>query len=193
MTVLTEKNSSKSQENPWVELLKEIWANKVLVLVTMFLSMVVGVFTAMWMRPVYEANALMQVKVKGGSLTAMLGDVGALLGMGGGSAETETQLMQSRRILEEVIDSLGLRYNATPTSVIDRILHREGRVDVNTSICRIPPCFRRSAWECPGRLSRTIPRIFPSMTIWGRRSFPVFPAKWLLRHTVWIPSRFSFP
>lgn len=130
MTVLTEKNSSKSQENPWVELLKEIWANKVLVLVTMFLSMVVGVFTAMWMRPVYEANALMQVKVKGGSLTAMLGDVGALLGMGGGSAETETQLMQSRRILEEVIDSLGLRYNATPTSVIDRILHREGRVDV---------------------------------------------------------------
>lgn len=130
MTVLTEKNSSNSQENPWVELLKDIWANKALVLVTMFLSMVVGVFTAMWMRPVYEANALMQVKVKGGSLSAMLGDVGALLGMGGGSSETETQLMQSRRILEEVIDSLGLRYNATPTSVIDRILHREGRVDV---------------------------------------------------------------
>ncbi len=130
MTVLTEKNSSNAQENPWVELLREIWVNKILVFVTMAISMVIGVFVAMWMRPVYEANALMQVKVKGGSLTAMLGDVGALLGMGGGSAETETQLMQSRRILEEVIDSLGLRYNASPTSVIDRILHREGRVDV---------------------------------------------------------------
>ncbi len=130
MTVLNERNSSNSQENPWLELLREIWANKVLVFVTVLLSMIVGVFVAMWMRPVYEANALMQVKVKGGSLTAMLGDVGALLGMGGGSSETETQLMQSRRILEEVIDSLGLRYNALPTSAVDRILHREGRVDV---------------------------------------------------------------
>lgn len=131
MTVSTEKkNSPNAQTNPWVDLLKEIWANKILVSFAVFFSAVVGVFVAQWMRPVYEANALMQVKVKGGSLSAMLGDVGALLGVGGGSAETETQLMQSRRIVEEVIDSLGLRYQALPTSVIDRILHREGRVDV---------------------------------------------------------------
>lgn len=131
MTVSTEKkNSPNAQTNPWVDLLKEIWANKILVSFAVVLSAVVGVFVAQWMRPVYEANALMQVKVKGGSLSAMLGDVGALLGVGGGSAETETQLMQSRRILEEVIDSLGLRYQALPTSAVDRILHREGRVDV---------------------------------------------------------------
>lgn len=131
MTVSTEKkNSPNAQANPWVDLLKEIWTNKLLVSAALVLSAVVGVFVAQWMRPVYEANALMQVKVKGGSLSAMLGDVGALLGVGGGSAETETQLMQSRRILEEVIDSLGLRYKALPTSAVDRILHREGRVDV---------------------------------------------------------------
>lgn len=124
------KNSSNTQPNPWFVLLKDIWVNKFLVSVVLALSAFVGVFVAQWMRPVYEANALMQVKVKGGSLSAMLGDVGALLGVGGGSAETETQLMQSRRILEEVIDSLGLRYNALPTSFVDRILHREGRVDV---------------------------------------------------------------
>ncbi len=131
MTVSTEKkNSPNAQANPWVDLLKEIWTNKLLVSVALVFSAVVGIFVAQWMRPVYEANALMQVKVKGGSLSAMLGDVGALLGVGGGSAETETQLMQSRRILEEVIDSLGLRYKALPTSAVDRILHREGRVDV---------------------------------------------------------------
>ncbi len=131
MTVSTEKkNSANEQANPWVELLKEIWTNKVLVFFTLVFSAVIGIFVALWIRPVYEANALMQVKVKGGSLSAMLGDVGSLLGMGGGSSETESQLMKSRRILEEVIDSLGLRYKALPTSVIDRILHREGRVDI---------------------------------------------------------------
>jgi tyrosine-protein kinase Etk/Wzc len=124
------KTREKAPVNPWVELLTEIWTNRVLVVFALILSGVLGVFVAMWMRPVYEANALMQVKVKGGSLSAMLGDVGALLGVGGSSAETETNLMQSRRILEEVIDSLGLRYNATPESFLDRILHREGRVDV---------------------------------------------------------------
>lgn len=124
------KNAPDAQANPWLSLLKEIWTNKFLVSTVLAISAAVGIFVAQWMRPVYEANALLQVKVKGGTLSAMLGDVGALLGVGGGSAETETQLMQSRRILEEVIDSLGLRYNALPTSVVDRILHREGRVDV---------------------------------------------------------------
>lgn len=123
---------SQSQTNPWLDLLKEIWENKFLVFSVVFIATILGIFVAKWQRPVYEANALLQVsKSKGNSLSAMLGDVGSLLGFGGSSVETESQLMQSRRILEEVIDSLGLLYSAEPTSAADRFFHREGRVDVN--------------------------------------------------------------
>lgn len=125
-------SSSQAQTNPWLDLLKEIWENKVLVIVVVAVATVVGGFVAQWKRPVYEATALLQIsKSKGSSLSAMLGDVGALLGFGGGSVDTESQLMQSRRILKEVIDSTGLLYKAEPVGVLDRLLHREGRVDVD--------------------------------------------------------------
>lgn len=136
--------------NPWTDLLKDVWDNKIIVFASVFIGLLLGVFVSMWTRPVYEANALIQVKTKGGSLSAMLGDVGTLLGVGGSSAETEVQLMQSRRILEEVIDSLGLDYIAKPVSFFDRLLHKEGRVDIrhlyfpDTSV--IPPERRGNPW-----------------------------------------------
>lgn len=116
--------------NPWLELFQEILGHKVVVAVFVVMGLCVGVFVAQWTRPVYEAFALIQVKSKGNSLSAMFGEVGALLGVGGSSAETEIQLMQSRRVLEEVADSLGLLYNAKSVSFMDRILHRDGRVDI---------------------------------------------------------------
>ncbi len=116
--------------NPWLDLLKEILAHKAIVVVSVVIGLCVGVFVAQWMRPVYEASALVQVKSKGNSLSAMLGDVSSFLGVGGSSAETEIQLMKSRRVLEEVADSLGLLYSATSVSFLDRILHKDGRVDI---------------------------------------------------------------
>lgn len=139
-----------SPVNPWTDLLKDVWDNKFIVFASVFIGLLLGVFVSMWTRPVYEANALLQVKTKGGSLSAMLGDVGTLLGVGGSSSETEIQLMQSRRILEEVIDSLGLDYIAEPVSFFDRLLHREGRADIrhlyfpDTSV--IPPERRGKPW-----------------------------------------------
>ncbi|MBP5246516.1 MAG: AAA family ATPase [Fibrobacter sp.] len=124
------KSASKPGKNPWLELFEDLWKNKILVLAFVFCFAVLGAFVAQWSRPVYEANSLLQVKSKSSSLSAMLGDVGSLLGMAGGSSDTEIQLMQSRRVLDELIDSLGLQNEAMPVGVLDRLLHREGRVDI---------------------------------------------------------------
>ena len=124
------KSASKPSKNPWIELFEDLWKNKSLVFIYVFCFALLGVFVAQWQRPVYEASALLQVKSKGGSFSAMLGDVGSLLGMGGGSSDTEIQLMQSRRVLDELIDSLGLQNEAQPVGALDRLLHREGRADI---------------------------------------------------------------
>lgn len=124
------KVTPNPSKNPWLELLEDLWTNKILVVVYVFCFAVLGAFVAQWTRPVYEASALLQVKSKTSSLTAMLGDVGSLLGVGGGSSDTEIQLMQSRRVLDELIDSLGLQNDAWPMGVLDRLLHREGRIDI---------------------------------------------------------------
>ena len=127
---IEKKTIPVSTKNPWLDLLEDLWKNKLLVFSFTFVFGIIGIVVALWIRPMYEASALIQVKTKGGSLSAMLGDVGSLLGMGGSSAETEIQLMQSRRILEELIDSLGLHNEANPTETIDRFLRKEGRVDI---------------------------------------------------------------
>ena len=119
-----------NQTNPWDDLFRDILNNKLTVILFVVASAIAGVLVAQYTRPVYEANALIQVKTRSNSVAAMLGDIGSFLGMGGGSAETEIQLMQSRRILEEVVDSLGLQNNAEPLGIVDRFLHREGRVDI---------------------------------------------------------------
>ena len=119
-----------NQTNPWDDLFRDILNNKLTVILFVVASAIAGVLVAQYTRPVYEANALIQVKTRSNSVAAMLGDIGSFLGMGGGSAETEIQLMQSRRILEEVVDSLGLQNNAEPLGIGDRFLHREGRVDI---------------------------------------------------------------
>jgi len=124
------KAASKSAKNPWLELFEDLWTNKIQVVFFVFCFAVLGAFVAQWSRPVYEANTLLQVKSKTASISAMLGDVGSLLGMGGSSSDTEIQLMQSHRVLDELIDSLGLQNNAWPMGVMDRLLHREGRVDI---------------------------------------------------------------
>ena len=119
-----------NQTNPWDDLFRDILNNKLTVILFVVASAIAGVLVAQYTRPVYEANALIQVKTRSNSVAAMFGDIGSFLGMGGGSAETEIQLMQSRRILEEVVDSLGLQNNAEPLGIVDRFLHREGRVDI---------------------------------------------------------------
>lgn len=147
---IEKKTTPASTKNPWLELLEDLWKNKLIVCLFVVVFGIFGVVAALWARPVYEANALIQVKTKGASLSAMLGDVGSFLGMGGSSSETEIQLMRSRRILEELIDSLGLQNKASPVGMMDRFLRKEGRVDIRymklPDSSAVDPQYRGKPW-----------------------------------------------
>ncbi|MCF0216845.1 MAG: polysaccharide biosynthesis tyrosine autokinase [Fibrobacteraceae bacterium] len=97
----------------------------------LILSGFVGVFVALWIRPVYKVDALLQIESKGGknAASAMFGSLGSIFSNSSPS-ETEMELIQSRKILGATMERMHLQYRANPINFWDRLLHREGRLDV---------------------------------------------------------------
>ena len=92
-------------------------------------GMVAGFFVANYIRPAFSSDALLQVDQNGSSAGLALGDMGAMLDVAS-PADAEIQLIQSRRVLEVVVDAEHLSYDAIPVALLPRLLHQEGRVDV---------------------------------------------------------------
>lgn len=95
----------------------------------LFVGVVVGGLAAMWVRPSYKSDILLQVDVKGNKSGMALGEMGALLDVSTPSA-AEMELIKSRMVLSSVVEIERLCYSATPLDKMDRLLHREGRMDL---------------------------------------------------------------
>ena len=106
--------------------LKTKWRFLVIFLV---LGIGVGGLAAMWQRPAYNSDILLQVDVKGNKSAKALGEMGALLDVSTPS-EAEMQLIKSRMVLSTVVEEERLCYSAIPLNKTDRLLHHEGRMDL---------------------------------------------------------------
>ena len=85
-----------------------------------------------------------QVNVKGGNkATKAMGEMGALLDVSS-PADAEIELIKSRMVLDYVVDAERLAYSATPISKLNRLLHREGRMDIEE--LSIPALARAERW-----------------------------------------------
>ena len=93
------------------------------------LGILAGGVASMWMRPAYKSDILLQVDVKGNKSSKALGEMGALLDVSTPS-EAEKQLIKSRMVLASVVEEQRLCYSAVPLNKLDRLLHREGRMDL---------------------------------------------------------------
>lgn len=102
-----------------------------------------GVFLANYIRPSYTSDALLQVDLNGSSLGVALGDMGAILDASSPS-DAEIQLIQSRRVLDEVVEKEHLAYSATPVAFWPRLLHTEGRVDLG--LLHLPVLGENAKW-----------------------------------------------
>lgn len=102
-----------------------------------------GVFVSNYIRPSYTSDALLQVDLNGSSLGIALGDMGALLD-GASPSDAEIQLIQSRRVLDEVVAKERLSFSAMPVAFLPRLLHTEGRVDVG--FLRLPRFDENAKW-----------------------------------------------
>ena len=125
-------SSAKKEETDLFDLLKDLAKNWHIMLPCLIISGVIGVFIAMWIRPIYQVDALLQIENKGnkGPAAAMMGGLGNLFASSS-PAETEIELIKSRQVIGDAVDKMRLQYYAVPMSKVDRLLHKEGRMELN--------------------------------------------------------------
>lgn len=125
-------SSAKKEETDLFDLLKDLVKNWHIMLPCLILSGFIGIILAMWIRPIYQVDALLQIESKSnkGMTGAMMGGLGSLFASSS-PAETEIELIKSRHIIGDAVDKMHLQYIATPTNRLDRLLHKEGRMELN--------------------------------------------------------------
>lgn len=122
--------SKKKEETDLIELLKLTVRNWFIMLPCLFVAAVVGVFVSMWIRPVYQVDALLQIESKNSKNPSMMGGLGALFAASS-PAETEIELIKSRQVMGSAVEKMRLQYVAEPLSSMDRLFHREGRLELS--------------------------------------------------------------
>jgi tyrosine-protein kinase Etk/Wzc len=138
------QQSSAGDTITLLEALGILWRHKFFLVFCIVLGAVVGTGIGMWIRPQFTSDALLQVNVKGGNkATKAMGEMGALLDMSS-PADAEIELIKSRMVLDFVVAEEHLAYSATPVDWLNRLLHREGRMDIDE--LSIPAIARGERW-----------------------------------------------
>ncbi len=124
-------SNKKQEETDLFDLLKDLAKNWFIMLPCIIFATAVGIFVAMWIRPVYQVDALLQIesKNKGGAASSMMGGLASLFATAS-PAETEIELINSRQVIGDAVEKMHLQYIALPTNKIDRLLRKEGRMDI---------------------------------------------------------------
>lgn len=122
-----------------------LWKKKFLIVLLVVVATLVGAFYAMWVRPQFTSDALLQVNVKGTSskATKAFGEMGAVLDLAS-PADAEIELIKSRMVLSYVAESEHLYLWTVPVGFWDRLMHKEGRMDLDS--LRVPEKVRAKKW-----------------------------------------------
>lgn len=140
--------TKKKEEAELSDLLKELAKNWYIMVPCLLLAGVIGVFVAMWIRPVYQVDALLQIESKSNKSAGLVGGLGNLFATNS-PAETEMELIKSRQVMGSAVEKMRLDLVAEPLNKMDRLLHREGRLQLsNFSIPRekLPKEFQDAPW-----------------------------------------------
>lgn len=143
------ENDKKTQVTGYsltlVEFAQLLWTRKFIIALFVFLTALLGAAYAMWVRPLYTSDALLQVNVKGSSskATKAMGEMGAVLDLAS-PADAEIELIKSRMVLSYVVGAEHLHLMAEPLGFWNRITHQEGRLDIDSLI--IPKKVRAKKW-----------------------------------------------
>lgn len=126
-----------------LDILGHFWKHRFLLCFFALVGVGVGWFMGNWARPQYSTDALLKLDLKGNKAgRAMGGEMGMLLDMAS-PADAEIEMIKSRRVLSYVVDAEGLCFNAAPIGFMDRLTHREGRMDISSMSL---PAEHRGGW-----------------------------------------------
>ena len=123
-------STKKKEETDLGEFIKELVKNWTIMVPCFLLSGIIGVFVAMWIRPVYQVDALLQIESKNSKSAGLMGSLGSLFATSS-PAETEMELIRSRQVMGSAVEKMHLDLIAVPQNKMDRLLHREGRIDLS--------------------------------------------------------------
>lgn len=108
----------QEQNNDEIDLLAlagTLWDGRWLILGVTIMATMLGAIYALLAEPVYRANAMVQVEEKSGGLPGM-SDISEMFGSES-AAITEIELMKSRTVMGETVDSLHLDIEIEPVQV----------------------------------------------------------------------------
>lgn len=96
-----------------VSLLDNIWLERKMVGLIAIAIFVLGTAYAFMAKPIYQANLIVQVEDSPGSTRSLLGEAGALFDTKT-AASAEIELLRSRMVVANAVDSLGLYIGVRP-------------------------------------------------------------------------------
>ncbi len=141
-----------------MEAISILWSRKFFIAFFMIMGGLIGCLVMNWIRPEYTSDAMLQVDVRGNKASKAMGEMGALLDMAS-PADAEIELVKSRSVLAYVVEEERLRFNAIPVGKMDRLMHREGRMDIDE--LDIPEIARRDRWMAVATGANTYAIITP--------------------------------
>ena len=121
-----------------------LWKRRYFLLLFILAGAVIGLGIGQWIRPQFTSDAMLQIDPKGNkAANRAMGEMGAILDVAS-PADAEIELIKSRLVLSFVVAEEHLDYSATPVSALNRMLHREGRMDIGYLF--IPKEARSEKW-----------------------------------------------
>ena len=98
------------------------------------IALLAGVLYGRYINPTFKSDALIQIEENSQGISALGTSASELIAPQASKAQTESELIRSRMILEPVVDTLNLRIRLTDPSIgyIDRIKSDRVATQVNT-------------------------------------------------------------
>ncbi|MTJ03840.1 MAG: polysaccharide biosynthesis tyrosine autokinase [Sediminimonas qiaohouensis] len=106
-------SNTQDDEIDLVQLLVTLWSGKLWIALFSAVALLIGVLVAVGTPPTYQADALLQLEERKGSLALPEG-LDGLVGGNSPRGETERQILMSRMVLGQVVGMLNLDWSVTP-------------------------------------------------------------------------------
>ena len=119
-------NSASKEDNDEIDLMALLFAIlrgwKTIVFFAV-LGLIIGILYSRYVNPTFQSDALIQIEEQSKGISALGSDISDLVGSEASKAQTETELIRSRMILEPVVNLLHLRIKISDPNIgfMDRI------------------------------------------------------------------------
>ncbi len=127
-------NTSDNDEIDLLALLFTVLKGWKTILLLALLGLAIGVLYGRYVNPTFQSDALIQIDEKSSGISALGADISDLVASNASPAQTESELIKSRMVLEPVVNLLNLRVRLSNPEIgfIDRIAANRVHSQINT-------------------------------------------------------------